>query len=584
MQFGVKNTTNPPAPTVNTKDFNTIVLIGTAPTGAKNTLILCGSDKDDAQFGKCLTGFTIPRALDTIRRSGGGKVVVINVFDKDNHVTTMTNENATVTNQRAKTVSNPVGDVVVKNTPVSPVSGAAATAALTVTAGATAGDTLMLSVDGTDLFADPITLTGGSATATRAEIVTAINGYTGTSGYSATGGSGGAFTITAPVELGDTINTVVTDITITGATLAIGTNNAFTGGVTEVVEVVAVTYVKDTDYSIDEYGNIKFLIAIPDDTVIRNTYDKLNPADITAGVIIGSVSGSTRTGLKLVAMCKQTLKLVPKIMIVPTYNTNIDVQAEMLTIMAKYRIRAAFASTTGLTVAQALAARTPSGSLATFQTLNKRARLLFPKVKTYDPQSQSSTLDDFSAAWAGHLSMNAAIKGPHISISNTVMPAVTGAEIELLHDWEDESSAAETNQLRNAGIGCLFSEGGSRFWGAENASFQDNTAVDCNETVMYVSDIITDALTDYAVKLVDTNITQGSIDSAITAMNGYYISLMSAKWIGPDSKVSFKKDRNPDDDLRVGKVRFTRNTFYYVGMKLIELEENMEVQLPNFPV
>ena len=43
-----------------------IGLIGIAPTGAKNELVLVNSDTQAAAFGKQVPGFTIPQALDAI--------------------------------------------------------------------------------------------------------------------------------------------------------------------------------------------------------------------------------------------------------------------------------------------------------------------------------------------------------------------------------------------------------------------------------------------------------------------------------------------------------------------------------------
>ncbi len=582
MSFGILNTIIPPAPQVNTVDFNTIAIVGIAPKGPAQELVVCSNDTDDSQFGKCLTGFSIPRALSTIRTSGAGKVVVVNVFDEASHTSQVTHENDTVNGQKTATAFNPTNTVLVKNTPVSPISGTAATASCAVTASGGSGDTLAsLKVGLVELLAGTVTFSGASLTSSRSELVSAINAHTGVSGFSATSGSAGAFTIVGPVSAGATINGVISTIGTIVGTFAIGTNGAFSGGVTEVVEVLPVTYVEGTDYTIDDYGNIKFLIAITDGTVIRTTYKKLNAAAVVAADIIGTVSGSTRTGAKLIDACATILKLVPKILIIPGYNSDASVQIEMERLCTKYRMRTFYGAIVDLTLAGAIGSRLPGGTLATFNTSSKRAILAYPQVKTYNPQSATLTLDDPSAALAGFLAYSAAVNGPHVSTSNRVVPAIGGVETNLLHDWEDPNNAGETNQLRAVGIASIFGDGGYKLWGAENASYPDNTAVDGNICVIYVNDIITDSLTAFAKQYIDTNITSGSIAAFITAANDYYTSLMTAGWIGTDSKVSFLKDRNPDADLKLGKIRFTRNTYYFVGMKLIQLEENMEVQLPT---
>lgn len=564
-----------------TVDFNTIMLVGLAPKGPAQVITVCGSDTDDSQFGSCLTGFTIPRALSDIRLTGAGKVAVLNVYDEATHAVAITNENCTVQSQKTKTLHNPVNTPTVKNTPVSPVSAVAATAALAVTVAAESGDTLdSLEVDGTELLGGTITFTAGTLTETAQQIVDGINAETGTTGFSATIGSNGAFTITAPTALGDTINGEQTVIgTLTGD-IEIGTNGAFANGVTAVAEVVAVTYVAGTDYTIDDYGNIVFLIPITNGTVIRVDYKRLDPTLVTASHIIGSVDGTTRTGCKLIDKVKSSTGLVPKILIIPVYNQQATVKTEMERLQTLLRMRGIYTSSS-LTLAQAIAARQPGGALATFNTSNKRSILVFNRVKTYDPQTATNTLTDASPIMAGWMARNAAINTPANSPSNEFIPGLAGVEVELNHQWEDVNSAADTNQLRSQGIVSIFNDGGYRWWGGENSSYPTNNAVDGNISVMYVSDIINDSLTAFAKERVDRNITTGSIAAFLTEANGYYSRLASDGWIGPDSNVKYLPERNPANALAAGTIKFTKNTFYYVGAKLIQMEENLEVQLPN---
>ncbi|WP_098030328.1 phage tail sheath subtilisin-like domain-containing protein [Escherichia coli] len=65
-----------------------IGLVGTAPAGPINTSVLCLSEKDAAQFGSQVSGFSIPQALDAIYDHGAGTVVVINVADPAKHSVT----------------------------------------------------------------------------------------------------------------------------------------------------------------------------------------------------------------------------------------------------------------------------------------------------------------------------------------------------------------------------------------------------------------------------------------------------------------------------------------------------------------
>ena len=72
-----------------------IGLVGTAPIGAVNEPKLLLGDKDHAQFGPEMDGFTIPQALKALRDFGVGTVIAINVLDPDVHKDSIEDEEVT---------------------------------------------------------------------------------------------------------------------------------------------------------------------------------------------------------------------------------------------------------------------------------------------------------------------------------------------------------------------------------------------------------------------------------------------------------------------------------------------------------
>lgn len=94
-----------------------IGLIGTAPIGTVNVTTLSLSEKDAAQFGPQLPGFTIPQALDAIYDHGAGTVIVINVLDPAIHKTSVPSEPMTfdASTSRARLAHGAVADVVLKS-------------------------------------------------------------------------------------------------------------------------------------------------------------------------------------------------------------------------------------------------------------------------------------------------------------------------------------------------------------------------------------------------------------------------------------------------------------------------------------
>lgn len=95
-------------------------LVGIAPIGPVNVPTLIAADKDMAQFGVDLSGFTIASALDANFDQGrptAGVVIVINVLDPAIHKTAVANEDITfdAATDLAKLAHPAVADLVLKS-------------------------------------------------------------------------------------------------------------------------------------------------------------------------------------------------------------------------------------------------------------------------------------------------------------------------------------------------------------------------------------------------------------------------------------------------------------------------------------
>lgn len=72
-----------------------IGLVGTAPAGAFNEPVRLINEKDKAQFGPDLAGFSIPNALNAWTDGGAGTVIAINVLDPATHKSAAADESVT---------------------------------------------------------------------------------------------------------------------------------------------------------------------------------------------------------------------------------------------------------------------------------------------------------------------------------------------------------------------------------------------------------------------------------------------------------------------------------------------------------
>lgn len=81
-----------------------IALVGTAPAGGQQSLILVQKNSDLAQFGAALPGFTIPQSLKLIFANQPTQVLVVNVYDSAQAA--VTKETVVIANGKGK-LANP---------------------------------------------------------------------------------------------------------------------------------------------------------------------------------------------------------------------------------------------------------------------------------------------------------------------------------------------------------------------------------------------------------------------------------------------------------------------------------------------
>src|SRR5690606_30134086 len=112
----------------------------------------------------------------------------------------------------------------------------------------------------------------------------------------------------------------------------------------------------------------------------------------------------------------------------------------------------------GTTVANAIAGRGPAGSI-NFNTSSKRAELLYPQLKCYDPATDADIIFPYSAFLAG---VRAAVdnnEGFWVSASNHEIKGITGVERDISASINDASTDA--NMLNEKGITTIFNTFGS---------------------------------------------------------------------------------------------------------------------------
>lgn len=551
-----------------------IGLVGTAPRGPVNTLTVVRNAQDAAQFGEQLPGFTIPQALSDILKQGGATVVVVNVVDTTQNTNTsaVSSETFTISNRSGQLDFAPFGTLTITdNGGGDVVAETRATGTYTVTTGGNSGNAVSLSAGATALFA--LTL-GANRTINQlaGDIADSINA--GSHGYTATH-SGAVVTISAPVGTGATANGTVLSATVTGTIAGTATN--FTGGINATSEFV--TYTAGTDYTVDAFGKVTILAAvgtIAEDAILRATYRKFNEPSVTNNQIIGTISGSTKTGFKLFDNAFNTLGFKARYYIAPEYSGINAIAQEMIAVAVKHRGRCLIDAPAGTTVSNAIAGRGPSGSI-NFNTSNKRAILCFPRLKV-EGQPDGATTRPYSQFLAGVIAATHQNDGYWFSPSNREVLGVTGTELPLSFAYNDQNT--DCNALNEVGIVTVANTFGTglRTWGNRSAAFPSSTFPDNFIAVGDVQDITHDALELAMMQFLDRPINQATIDSIRETVNGFFRTLIQRGAI-VDGICTFDPAKNPPVELAAGHLTFDLTFLPPTPAERITFESFLDINL-----
>lgn len=316
------------------------------------------------------------------------------------------------------------------------------------------------------------------------------------------------------------------------------------------------TYVKDTDYTIDDFGNIKIINpSLADGTTLKLTYDYFDVSTVVSSHIVGGITSGVRTGIKLFDECRAQFGFSGKILICPVYCAITAVTTAMIAYVANKRACTFFHAPFGTSIATAVTGRGPSGAI-NFKTTNKRAQPVFSYVKDFHPQTGEALLSEPTAYIAGvmcRVDSNEA-EGPAASVSNHEIIGPVGTEITITDDINDQNS--DMNQLNGNGIMSISMGAGAPYvWGNRNASYPENTGIDTFLCVVRTADIIAESIEYFSRPYLGKKITDVIIDSILDNVNNFLRSLKARGWI-IDGNCTFDKNKNSAQQLADGHATF----------------------------
>lgn len=317
------------------------------------------------------------------------------------------------------------------------------------------------------------------------------------------------------------------------------------------------TGVAGTDYTLDAFGNFVALSSVAaDSTVLKFTYKKLDGPTVTSSQIIGTISGSTRTGVKCFELAASLFGFKPKILIAPKYIETVAVATELISVAPKYRAVVLPDSPVGTSIATAIANRGPASAANNFKTASDRAYLLFPHLKAYDADSDSNILVPYSAYMAGVISATDLNEGFWVSPSNHEIQGIVGVEIDITADYTDATS--EANTLNAAGITTVYAGFGTgiRTWGNRSASYPNSTDPKNFLPIRRMADTVHESLEVASFPYIDKPLNQAIVDAIRESGNAFFRTLIGRGACLPGSRVEYDPADNPAEELAAGHVTF----------------------------
>lgn len=344
------------------------------------------------------------------------------------------------------------------------------------------------------------------------------------------------------------------------------------------------TYVAGTDYTADDFGNIKILNnALAEGVTLKVTYNKYDTTAVVASDIVGAIDGTTgvKTGCKLFADAYTQFGFKPKLILCPVYGELSTVATEILAMTVKYRAIGAIDAPEGTTVAGAITGRGPSGTIG-FNTNDKRIMYLHPHLTAYDGEGVVEN-SPYSQWFMGVISAVDATEGYWVSPSNHQIQGVVGNEIPVSFDPSDTTSQA--NQLNANGIVTVinrFPEDQSVLkpfvWGNRSSLFPTSTdpiTFMCGQRVL---DIIDDSVDIASLPYVDKPINNATLDSIREEVLKFIRTLISRGAL-IDGTVFIDPAKNTPEQLAAGQFTLTKDLMFTTPMERIIHETFVDVTL-----
>ena len=324
----------------------------------------------------------------------------------------------------------------------------------------------------------------------------------------------------------------------------------------------AITYVKDTDYTVGytQEGTLVINVIpegaiLPAATQLQVGYTQVNATVVDKQEIIGGVDPTSGkgTGLEVVDDVFPALAIVPGIILCPNFSQDPEVAAVMTAkadnVNGCFRC-VAYADIDSVTV---LKPQDVNAWKNSNNYVSKRLVAFWPRVALTDKEYWLSTQGAALTEWVDNVNVNIPVESPsnkNIKINRTIVGSLT-APTDMLF------SKPYSDMLNGQGIVTALNWiGGWKLWGNNTTIYPSQSdPIDRWIPVRRMFDFIGNTIVLTIYQFVDKPGNRRLIDAIIDSLNIWLNSLVaSGNSLG--ARVEFRHDENPITELLNGHYKF----------------------------
>ncbi|MCT8469446.1 phage tail sheath protein [Chromohalobacter canadensis] len=275
--------------------------------------------------------------------------------------------------------------------------------------------------------------------------------------------------------------------------------------------------------------------------VVVRVAEGIDDEETTANVIGTTTETGQRTGLQALLTAKQKLGVTPRIIGVPTLDTQ-PVATAMVPIFQQLRAFGYIYAHGCETITDVTAYRDEFGA--------RELMVIWPQFEAFDTDDADTvTVSPVAVALGLRAKLDQEV-GWHKTLSNVVVNGVTGIDRDVF--WDLQSPNTDAGILNAADVTTLINQGGYRFWGSRTCAGPESLFPFENYT--RTAQILADTVAEAHLWAIDKPLHASLARDIIEGVNAKFRELKNLGLI-VDGTAWLNEDLNTETSLKAGKLR-----------------------------